>query len=678
MLTEARVLSMREVMQKPLDGRTGLFLATFTGIEHSQLAEMSEGQQRKVFLGLCKQLDLAVSLHGEDAKKALHTSVSDFFATDNSNISSLTAQVNSLLVFGNIRDLQGTGVEYLHDRLSHFWRILGWEELREINEKNGKVKQAVGSIEPVITSCGNLVRMLDLLAERWEEFGIGPTLLFPTDQAKISRESSNGFSASRLHGPHTNILAVVTGRNQTLPTAESAADYREKGLLLEQLLVRYPAEFAYVIFDYYIFAQGLDANAYNTAIMQEYVVNGTRKAKAMFNGKAVLLGGQATDGKVNHTILGYSNNDTATGAAISRYTVVDTKVGDSDIVTYMHGAVAAAVIGYPEVVSTFGGGLYEDPKKKVAQFAAAIDVAKYQKPILGMRAGKVTEYKPVEITEGDVLEVAQTISDYLAQTGVLSVNIEAGHIHADTTPTNRQRLGISIGAAISNHLESVDITADRIAMIDEDHVPNTLEHQQYVNLMAQKGYPVKEVVYESSPVTREIAIAAITSIAQKYPGCLHKEGDALIFDVPETDLQVELIKDLTEEPFELGCVIFDLGLTLYKIYPQLASLYSSQPGSAVHGEMLALYDRYQEADQRQKAAQAAFPPKTKMIEDLKKAAGLPELPSENAVIINILEGFYSPQQVKLQALLDALNLPVKVIGVEFSQQGLGLNLPKSI
>lgn len=666
-----------EIAAGPLNQRAGTFLATFTGIEGSQIANMSELQQKKVFLGLYKQLDLAVSLHGEDAKGALQASVGAYFTSENADIFALTQQANSLLVFGDVRNLEGTGVEHLHGRLSHFWRILGWEELRQIGSSPESMKCPVGSIEPVLRASGNLIRTLDLLVERWDEFGVGPKLVFPSETPKISRESNNGFHVARMQGQHANTIVSLTGRNEVFPTEESGSDYKEKGLLLENLLKKYPAEFAYLIFDYYVFAQGLDAKGYNVAVVQEYVVDGKRFVKVIHNGKSVLLHGKQADEKVSYEVASVSNNDVVTGSpSRSKYTISEVQVGDNDVVVMTHGAVSSAIVSYPDIVQTFNESLYADPKKKIAQFTSAIGKSKFQKPVAVLKAGKALEYQKVEITIEDVEKAGDAIAAFLRANDIQSVVVEAAHIHADTTPTKRQKKGMSIGAQLSDRLGEHAIGVTRTTMIDEDHVPNTMDHQEYVALMHDGGYSIDEVLYEASPVVREIAVAAIASIAQKYPQHLHREGDTLLFDIPGTSLQVELIKDATKSPFELGCVIFDLGLTLYKAYPELANLYGQGEGVWVHKQMFDIYNQYGEMQERLKQVASAFPPKTETMDELQAVEGLPAIPGKKQAIVNVLEGFYSAQQVKLQAMLEALGIPIGVIGVSFSEKGLHLELPE--
>lgn len=673
---ESASLAIKEASHNVLTSKSALFLATYTGIEESQLTEMTDPQREKVFLGLFKQLDLATSLHGPQAKQELRGAIGNYFSSESSDIHTLTPQINSLLIYGDIRDLKDSGVEYLHDRLAHFWRILGWEELKQVGACDTDIKYPAGSIEPVLNSCGNLIRTLDLLSERWDETGQGPHLIFPIQNQRISKEEAKGYRASRLRTDYTNTLAVITGRNEGIPSEESKDDFKEKGMLLDRLLARYPMEFAYLIFDYYAFAQDWSDKAYNVAVTQEYVENGERKVKGIINGKTVaLLGKSITHERTEHTIIATSNNDTITGSPVSfNPTYFDLPVEERDQIVLIHGETASVVMSYPDVIHTFDTRP-DAVRNKVSQFAGAIGQAKKGKPMLVSSFGKVNEYHPVKIDEETIGRTIQEVKGYLNKKSITAVNIEAGHIHADTTASRRQLKGMEIGAKVAAGMEQNGISVVRSTMIDEDHVPNVLDHKAYLNLMKQQGYELDEVVYESSPVIREIAVSTISTLVRKYPENFQREGNALMFKIPDTDLYVEMVKDTTVEPFELGCVIFDTGLTLYKVYPELATLYTNRTGNEIHQEMLDIYVKTRDIKERTRSVKETFPYRSATAQHIEQIAGLPEFSGEKRAILNILEGFYTPQQQKLEGMLKALGVPISLIDITFSNQGLQLHLP---
>ena len=231
-----------------------------------------------------------------------------------------------------------------------------------------------------------------------------------------------------------------------------------------------------------------------------------------------------------------------------------------------------------------------------------------------------------------MIRAAEAVSEFVTQNGVKVINLEAGHIHADTTPTFRQKKGMFIGSILERHLSTLDIHLIKSTMIDEDHVPNVLDHEAYVALIRQQGFNLDEVIYESSSVIREISVLAAASLITRYPGHFSHEGNALVFNIPDTNLQIEIIKDVTEEPFELGCVIFDVGLTLYKIYPELGMAYQGANGRSVHNEMMRIYSRETNISDRFQAVQERFPAQTVAAQDLYSSGGLTNLPDRKAAI----------------------------------------------
>lgn len=671
----AKKFLIKDILSNVLSDKSSIFLSTYTGIERSQLISLNKLQQEKVFLGLWKQLDLATSLHGNEAKSTLVQEAGNYFSNAEIKIKDLIPIVNSLLVFGDIRNIEGTGVEHLHDRLAHFWRILGWEELQQIGACDN-TKNHAGSIEPIVTSCGNLIRTLDLLSERWDESGEGPRLIFPLMNQKISKEESDGYRASRMQTNYTNTLSVITGRNSDLPTKSTRADFKEKGMLLDKLLLRYPIEFAFAIFEYYSFLQNWNEKSLNIGIVQEYVSDGKRRIKGIINGKMVVLHGEINGSTqlLTQQIITSSMNDIVTGSPLhSNFTTFDLPVSDGDAITLIQGDTAAAIIGYPDLIQTFNVRP-GDIKKKISSFSASIRTSNQDKPILTLQTGQVVEQKHVAINNEVLQEVKEKTLIHLRENSINNINIEAGHIHADTTATNRQKNGIIIGTDIASYLQENGINVIRSTMIDEDHVPNVLKHEEYLKLMRQLGFNLDEVIFESSPAIREISISAISTLLSRYPEHFEHAGDALIFNIPDTDLKVEVVKDINAEPFELGCVAFDVGLTLYKIYPELGLAYQNLNGKDVHSGMLEIYKETEDIHERLALVRRVFPYLTTNASEIEKTSQLPSLENKGAAIINVLEGFYTPQQQKLEGILRALQIPISLIDVTFSNQGLKVNL----
>lgn len=646
-------------------------LHVYTGIEPSQLENLSDDQRGRIFTGLTKQFELVGFIHGDETKSQIDKKIKTFLSGETTDINTFTASMNSLLVFGNVRDLNGTGVEFLHERLSHFWRILGWEELQKISSCDVPTKTRVDNLNEVFTYCGNLIRTLDLLAEQWEDKNIGPRLIFPRDSQRLTLEESDGYAFSKLQTDYTNTIVFVASRNNKDTNESRKEEFSERNRLLNRLLNKYPIEFAYAIFDYYAFTQNWSEKAYNTSIIQEYVHEGTTKIKGIINGKTVVLRGQVDHPslKVNQELLNHSNKNSVNGSDSSNFVLFESEISKGDIVTLIQGKTASAILKYPEIVTTFSTN-FKNSRNKIVSFASAISDSKTKQPVVSFQSSTIKEYSQARISSEAMTEVGKSVKEYAISNGLKFIHVEAGHIHADTMPTERQKVGMRIGSALVNNLQDIpEINLYKSTMIDEDHVPNVLDHTQYVSLMKSLDYKIDEVIYESSPVVREISVLAIKSLLEKFPTNIYQEGEALIFNIPNTQLQVELIKNVNVSPFELGCVIFDIGLTLYKIYPELGEMVYGN-GRNIHDSMQGIYSEFSNLGKRQAQVREKYPYLTNNIAEIANRSTLPILTDKNSAIINVLEGFYTPQQTKLVGILKALSIPISLVNVTFSHEGM--------
>jgi hypothetical protein len=645
-----------------------LLIGVYTGIDQSQLSLLLPNQKQKIYFGLIKQLELVASLHlpkaGQPpAKDILKSSLTSFIDSNGVSTEQLVPELNSILLFGEIKEVKNTPAESLHNELSHFWRILGWEELSEITQKS---KHIPGTLDDVEANCGNLIRTLTLLNEYWEELNIGPKPINPEKNIKTMIESTDGYAlVKQLNYP--NALAIVTGRDKGYPKLNGKEDYKEKTQLLEQLLTRFPAEFAFMIFEYYSFAKGWSTENYNAAVVQEYIdQQGQHKIKGFASGRFTFL--LTEEGK---TSLVTSSDSHVPVGSPDKTKVLFFDIGSSpgNILSIVHGETARFISRFPGICLTLTGN-----KNQLINLSSALGVAHEKKPIVTISIGKAVEKQTTDINEDEINRALSETVKFIRGHKIQTVSLEAGHIHADRKPTKLQRQGITIGAKLFIQLENMGINVKKQPMIDEDHVINTFNYKDYLNLMYSLGYEAEELIFESSPVIREIAIASIISLLSKYPENFSMNGNALIFNVPNTQLQVEFIRDITEPVFELGCVIFDVGLSLYKAFPELEYLYSNVPGKNIHQEMLEIYNENTSPVERLKRAKEKFPVKTETYSELESHEGLPQLPSENIAVCNILEGFYGPQQEKLKAVLTSLGVDLYIIGVSITDQGLKVSL----
>lgn len=670
-------IKINEVLNHELGQKAALFIAAYTGIEQSQLEIMTESQKQKVLTGLVKQLEIVMSLHPPklvlDAeirlqkevlpKDELKASLVEYFGSETKNIDQLAGDINSLLLYGEKREIIGTNAEHLHNELCHFWRILGWEELSGLTQHTKHIPRSIDDVE---VNCGNLIRTLTLLKEYWDEEQIGPELIIPTGYIKTKQEVAAGYSVvKQLNFPTATV--VVTGRNRGRPEHEARDGYKEKAQLLERLLSKFPSEFAFLIFEYYAFAKGWSTQNYNVAVVQEYISKeGKRMMKGLVSGRFAFL----HSGNNETMIVGSSDSHVPVGSDKTRIVSFNTEIAETDSFFIIHGELAHFLAQFSDVCGVLKGKKQE-VHSKLVELSKALGVAHEGKPIVSIPIGCATQQQVVDINEDMRWQATGEIITWSRKQHLEAISIEAGHIHSDRKPTRLQKEGIAIGALLARQLKNIGVNVILQPMIDEDHVVNSLDYKSYLNLMHMLGYNPNEVIFESSPVIREIAIAAIVNLMQIFPGNFSYNGNALIFNIPESDLQVEFVKDVTQVPFELGCVIFDAGLSLYRACPELGHIYSqTDGGKIIHQEMLNIYTQHSSPNERLTQAQLQFPYLTTKWEEVKEHCSLPRLPDKNIAVCNVLEGFYTPQQMKLIGVLTALDVNLHIVGVSITDQGL--------
>lgn len=86
--------------------------------------------------------------------------------------------------------------------------------------------------------------------------------------------------------------------------------------------------------------------------------------------------------------------------------------------------------------------------------------------------------------------------------------------------------------------------------------------------------------------------------------------------------------------------------------------------------MQAIYSEFLDLGKRQTQVREKYPYITNNIAEIANRSTLPILTEKNSAIINVLEGFYTPQQAKLVGILKALSISISLINVTFSHEGM--------
>lgn len=240
--------------------------------------------------------------------------------------------------------------------------------------------------------------------------------------------------------------------------------------------------------------------------------------------------------------------------------------------------------------------------------------------------------------------------------------IESCHIHADRDLGLEQENNIKVTKHFLNLLKNQGFSGKitNLSMVDDYHVVNRIDYKFFIEKTKQKGLNFQEIVPESSPIIRLIAIEILQRLASKE--AKHKDwsivirGDNLYLEFPEKGVSIELIAN-TKSP-TIGCILFDAAFCIYKsnikhyskAYNKKLNLKANQN---LHNTLINYYKRESNPIKRRLFVEQYFNNIPKYEELLKGNAAIPKFPGEDAVL-NILADFYKPQQKKVNLLLNTI------------------------
>lgn len=294
--------------------------------------------------------------------------------------------------------------------------------------------------------------------------------------------------------------------------------------------------------------------------------------------------------------------------------------------------------------------------------------------------------------------VVKSLYGRLVHDGLRAVrlSLECGHVHADREVGPAQMRGLNLGADLVGGLAQSlsqggsQLSLEVVPMVDDDHVDNRLSYSSYRQMFEAAGLPVADLILESSPILRGVAHdvlrRAIERDGQGYS--LHEAGGNLYLE--SDGLRLELIEDLYGS-MRNGCVMFEIALVAYRAARErIASVFWSQVGASprdLHREMEDAYDSISDA-----AGRVAYQSEinallvdpweqvTSTIDQMPYLACLSQELStiqeagDGLVVLNVLEDYYLPQQLKVSRLATLLDIPLPMESVFFSPYGDGLTM----
>jgi hypothetical protein len=250
------------------------------------------------------------------------------------------------------------------------------------------------------------------------------------------------------------------------------------------------------------------------------------------------------------------------------------------------------------------------------------------------------------------------------------INIEAGHVHADRELSQLQKDGVAIAVGFLRKLgRQSKAPVSTMAMVDEYHVVNNLNYHDYTATLDRLGFTGADVVLESSPLIKEIAVDILKKFMREASPAsgfsIDIEQDNIYLRLKDTDRVVELIEGVSRN-FVVGCVLFDAAFSYFKRYENearrvYARIHELDDHYDIHKEMIAIYARIKDPGER-KAIVAETIPLQKFtlegvrqtLQDTKYLEAFSHSPMKDAVLLNVLESFYRPQQAKLNRVLGIL------------------------
>lgn len=249
------------------------------------------------------------------------------------------------------------------------------------------------------------------------------------------------------------------------------------------------------------------------------------------------------------------------------------------------------------------------------------------------------------------------------------VIIEAGHVHADRQAGPDQELGFRLGQALAEECRAraphLSITC--VTMVDDDHVCNVLDYRAFLETATRTSFSLDELIFESSPLVKSIAGDMVRVLLQRGMsgrGEVLRRADNLYLLLSGGQEVIELVEGLSGAG-RTACILYDAALTFYKRARRpLQRIYASRQPEVgdPHARLLQTYAEVTGSTERLRRAQTAVPPVRLTWEVLHgpcldmpywnvgRAAG------EGYLVINIIENFYRPQQLKLNRLLAVVGL----------------------
>lgn len=669
-------------------------LHEYSGIDKSVFSSISTEQSLQEYKKLIKEFQLIVSiLHkgNPGSLKSLTRKYSEGLISKKDLLSNINALIEFGVLYHLLNGVQKSSVDNqeIQEELQHFWRIMGVDSLLQ-DHNNVRIKRIVGEISEIMDFCTNLERCAHLINERINHHNLrkGKKVVMLSNskpEANVTIVNQHEVMLQRKNDPVTGIII----HSEQI----SESELKKLAILFEKLVLKYDLEISLILFDYYLTNIYSGRAKFRIAVWQEFVASSIRYVKAFISGyfevKLLnLINKELSFRKIYKTRKPVGDFDETDYFHLE----MRTKPSDTLVISNLHNSHRKYHNDFKQedmidmIKNSNTLTSYKRKYRKVLMDYAKLD----NTAIAFVPLGKAKEIKQESITQKKVQKLLEPLISYiesLLPQKKVTISLEAGHIHADRELSYKQIEGMRIGGYVSQILKTKfpEIRVIHEPMIDDDHVVNRIDYAMYKDIASSNKYKFDEIIFESSPLIRQVAIDLYKYIEKTSPSLLEKKGSNIYLKLGNNKF-IELLEGIDEECV-VGCVLFDAGLCLYRKYKdiinssvieQYGDFFKENNSQSIHQIQQGINNKIIDPITRKKEFQTVFDEflgKKSLsrsyfgyIDRIKQFDKMSNN-SEAVILVNVLEGFYNTQQVKLNSLFKLLGIPPDLWTISFNEFG---------
>jgi hypothetical protein len=646
-------------------------LNAFTPVDHSIYGSLLPAARERHVGDLVKRLSIAAELSCGGGSARLARTLAEPAGPGAEDPDGLIGRLDALVEFGRLpaelsgTDLEQAGRSQIRDEILHFDRIMDLESLGDGRDLKRR-RENVWDTGPLAAA----ERLLTLTYER--------RILRGDEQPEwLSAASAQPGRVTAIEG-----VGAVLVRESAPQLVAVAAGPGASGCLarLQAYCGKHPLGVAIGLLDYEMHMNGEQPCTLAAAAAADWF--GARRVKVWACGDAAAFKARRDGYDQEAGELTVLAGDPA-GSRSTAYGRAVFEIGPAERLVL--------ALGRP-------GHRREELSRLLSQPNKSGRILLHDNAVRALGTGLVAVFKP-QPAAAPPQEAEQAVGEYLTSRvaswpGAVRLSVEVGHVHADRELGPIQERGIDLGVELAGQVarlnaergEARQVDLEIVPMIDDDHVVNRLSYARYQRVLAGKGVPAAEIVLESSPSILDIACdllkVAVRRDGQGYT--LQRRGANLYLE--SGILRIELVEDV-EDGMRIGCVVYDTALTLYRAArPVMRAVFADRSGydGDLHQDMLVSYDKLDHpadrADYRCRMdklwkrpfAAIAAEPGTPYLDAYAALQRDRAGRGETAIVLNILEDYYEPLELKVRQLAALLGVEISLECLLFSPYGAGL------